>query len=224
MRKLTVSEILSLSVLFLALSGCSHITHRARVNEGLNMSAFVMPGYETYDPPKRYWDDRDNFDRSFRYSRTDYQVGWGYGWKLKSGRKAMLNLNTASTFAFPYEFFPSVGLYCQTTPDSLRHAAGVGAVILPDPLIYWLWGRDLGRTKSGIKIAELELGAGFGLYPSFFLHLKLLKQIGPLHAGLISEYRRFWPYTGISLGADGYVRDYIKSQLYFGIILIPEFQ
>lgn len=222
MRKLTVFTGLSSVMLIFIISGCSHITHRARVNEGINMSVFVMPDYETYDPPDRIWDPGDDRYRELQYSRTDCQVSWGYAWRLQNDRKVMLNLNAATAFRYPYDFVPSVGVYYQQTPDDLPYASGIGAIILPDPTVYWLVGRDLGGTGEG-KIAELEFGAGFALYPSLLFHFKLLKQMGPFLGGVIGEYRYFWPYTGVSLGDEGY-RDYVKSQLFFGVILVPELQ
>jgi hypothetical protein len=181
-----------------------------------------MPDYETYDPPDRIWDSGEGSYRSLQYSRTEFQIGWGYAWRVKNDRKVMLNLNTATAFRFRYSFVPSIGVYYQQTPDDLPYASGIGAIILPDPTVYWLYGRDLGGS-DGNKIAEIELGAGFALYPSLLFHLKLLKRFGPFHAGVIGEYRYFWPSTGLSLRDEGF-RDYVRSQLFFGFILIPEFQ
>lgn len=218
-----LSRLISLAALLLLITGCSHITHKARVNEGMNMSAYVMPTYETYNTDNTPSYEGDKPGRSIEYRRTEYQFSWGYAWRLKSGRKILINLNSATVDRDPLGFMPSIGVYYQGTTDDLPYAAGFGAVVSPDPMIYWLWGRDLGKTDKGGSVAEINLGAGLGLWRSYLLHFKLLKRVGPFRAGLIGEYRRFWEPLDLYYGDGGY-RNNVRSQLYLGIILIPDLQ
>jgi hypothetical protein len=217
------SRLISPAALVLLIMGCSHITHRARVSEGINMSAYAMPTYETYDTDEALEYEQGKPHKSIEYRRTEYQFCWGYAWKLKNGRKILLNLNSATVDRDPLGFMPSIGVYYQGTTDDLHYAAGFGAVVSPDPMIYWLWGRDLGRTDKSGSIAEINLGAGLGLWRSYLLHFKLLKRMGPFRAGFIGEYRRFWEPLDLYYGDGGYRND-VKSQLYLGIILIPDLQ
>jgi hypothetical protein len=178
------------------------------------MSAYVIKDYETTDPPEGSWEAQDNPDVSTEYLRTDYLVNLGYAQKLKNERKFMIYLNMATSDRDPFRFMPAAGFYYQATPDSLPYAAGVGAVVLGDPLVYTIWGRDIGNS-----VASLDIAGGFSFIPSLFAHVKLLKRIGPFEFGIVGEYRRFWGtfdfcYEGCT---------YIQSESYIGIILIPEF-
>jgi hypothetical protein len=220
MRKLKVSIIVSLVSFISVVSSCSHITHRARVNEGFNMSGAVIQDYETTDPPEGSWEAQENGGASTEYLRTDFLVNIGYASKLKDERKFMIYLNMATADRDPFRFMPSAGFYYQVTPDSLPYASGIGAVVMGDPLIYYIWGRDIGRTKKGGSIASIDLAGGFSLIPSLFAHVKILKSVGPLELGIVGEYRRFWGTLNFCLDTGC---TYIKSESYFGIILIPEF-
>lgn len=220
MTKLTASRILLFSLPILALSGCSHIPHRARVSEGINISAAMIQDYETTDPPEGSWEAQENGGASTEYLRTDYLVNLGHAWKLPNERKFMVYLNMATAEIDPFRFMPSIGFYYQATTDDLPYASGVGVVFIGDPLVYTIWGRDIGRSKNGNSIASIDIAGGFSFIPSLFVHAKLLKRLGPFQLGIIGEYRRFWGTLNICL--DGC--SYIKSESYIGIILIPEFQ
>jgi hypothetical protein len=224
MRKVTVSDILTLPALILSLSGCSHIAHRADINEGLNMSGFVTPDYETYDPPETARFEEDRSDGLVHYARTDFQVFLGYGWRVKDDAKLMIYCNMAGTVLKTSEALPmaSAGLYYQGTPSDSPYDMGFGALIGPDPLFYALWGRDFGGANPEDKKYGIDIGGGFGLIPSVLLHLKISRDLGRFRLGFMSEYRRFWGALDTHYEQSDF-DDYILSQLYFGIILIPEF-
>ncbi|UCC80795.1 MAG: hypothetical protein JSW64_05400 [Candidatus Zixiibacteriota bacterium] len=215
MRKLTVSEILSISVLFWAFSGCSHIPHRARVSEGLNLSGAIIQDYETAKPPETPWDDQDDESESTEYLSTEYLINLGYASKLRNERKFMVYLNMAAAKNARFPFMMGAGFYYQLTPDSLPFASGTGAIVLGDPLVYTMWGRKIGKSTG------IDLAAGFSFIPSLFFHAKLLQEFGPIQFGIIGEYRRFW--GSLNFCYEGSCT-YIKSESYIGIILIPEFR
>jgi hypothetical protein len=214
MRKLTGFIILLQVTLIFIVSGCSHITHRARVDEGINISAYIIKDYETTDPPNESWEGQENTGVSTKYLRTDYLVNLGYAQKLQNERKFMVYLNMATADRDPFRFMPAAGFYYQGTPDSLPYAAGFGAIVLGDPLVYAIWGRDIA------DFVEIDMAGGFSFIPSIFIHAKLLKKFGPIRLGVIGEYRRFWGTLNICLDT-GCTN--IKSESYFGVFLIPEF-
>jgi len=185
MRKLTVFIIFSSVAPIFAISSCSHITNRARVDEGVNISTYVIKDYETTDPSEGSWEGQEDTGVSTEYLRTDYLVNLGYAWRLRNERKMMIYLNMATADRDPFRFMPALGFYYQATPDSLPYAAGVGAIVLVDPLIYAIWGRDIA------DFVEIDMAGGFSLIPSIFAHMKLLKKFGPVQLGVIGEYRRF---------------------------------
>lgn len=215
MKKLTVSEILSISVPFLVFLACSHIPHRARVNEGFNISAAVIENYETAKPPETPWDDQDDESESTDYFGTYYLINLGYASKLRNERKFMVYLNMAAAKNARFPVMAGAGFYYQATPDSLPYASGVGAVVMGDPLVYTMWGRDIGKS------AGIDLAAGFSFIPSLFFHAKLLQEFGPVQFGIIGEYRRFW--GSLNICYEGPCTK-IKSEAYVGVILIPEFR
>jgi hypothetical protein len=215
MRRLTVSEILLFSLPLLVLSACSHIPHRASVDEGFNVSGVVIRNYETAKPPETPWDDQDDESESTEYLETAYLLNLGYASKLRNERNFMVYLNMAVAEYARFPYMPAAGFYYQATPDSLPYASGVGAVVMGDPLIYTMWGRNIGKS-SGIDVA-----AGFSFIPSIFFHAKLLQRFGPIQIGIIGEYRRFW--GSLDICYEGPCSQ-IKSESYIGIILIPEFR
>ncbi len=215
MKKLTVSEILLFSLPILALSGCSNIAHRARVNEGINLSGAVIQNYETAKPPETPWDDQDDESESTDYLGTYYLINLGYASKLRNERKLMVYLNMAAAENARFPFMLGAGFYYQLTPDSLPYASGTGAIVLGDPLVYTMWGRNIGKSTG------IDLAAGFSFIPSLFFHAKLLQEFGPIQFGIIGEYRRFW--GSLDICYEGPCTQ-IKSESYIGIILIPEFQ
>lgn len=224
MRRLTVFIIYLPTMLIFVISGCSHIAHRARVDEGVNMSAFVMPNYETYDPPRTPYFDENRPEDLGRYARTDCQFFLGYGWKTKNDRRLMVQLIMGSTVWRSWDgFFPigSAGIYYQGTPSDSPYALGFGAVVGPDPLLYGLWGRDFGGNSVEDPEYGIDIGAGIGLIPSVMLHAKITKDLGHFDLGFLGEYRRFWGPLDIHYESANF-DDYISSQLFFGIILIPE--
>ena len=220
MGKLTVSARWLFVLFLLASLGCSHIAHRANVNEGVNFSVLAAPSHETYDPPNR--DYYNTYEPDTKFSgrgRTDFQISCGYAWKLRNTRKLMTQLN----FAIAPEdgqYLPSAGIYYQASPDYSESAAGFGALIGVDPVGYFIWGRDFAENSDGWNNAGVDIAVGMGSGPSYLANAMLFYRHRHFQLGLFSEYRYFSkPFDLCDENCD--YSDYIKSRLSFGIIFIP---
>ncbi len=208
-----------LTIAVVCASGCSHIAHRADVEEGVNVSLMAAPSLVTYDPPD------DHYSRIYGpendYSEmgwTDFQMSLGYAWKFRNNRKLMPQVNLVKSSEGGSPFF-SAGLYYQATPDDSPQAAGIGAIIGLDPMVYLIWGRDFVKNEYSKRKVGIDLGLGFGTGPSFLLDYKLLYGHELLSLGFFTEYRYVLGYLNHCNEFDDY-NCFIKSRWSFGIILI----
>jgi hypothetical protein len=180
----------------------------------------AAPSYETYDPPNR--DYYQIYEPGIEFSgrgRTDYQISWGYSWKLKNTRKLMPQINIALAPGSG-DYLPSGGIYYQATADYSPAAAGFGTIIGADPMAYFIWGRDFAEDEDYVNKAGFDMALGIGTGPSYLIDAKLFYRMTHFQLGLFAEYRYFSKTLDLCVDNCDY-KDYIKSRLSFGVIVIP---
>lgn len=208
-----------LAISVVCASGCSHVGHRANVREGVNISMMGAPSWETYDPPNRdyYRTFEPDVDFSKR-GRTDYQISWGYAWRLRNERKLMPLVSFAMS-SKGSSYFPSAGLYYQATSDDSPSAGGIGVIIGLDPMLYLIWGRDFVRSSEGRGKFGIDLAFGYGSGPSYMIDYRIFYQLNIISFGFFTEYRYF-PGVLETCDENCDYTNYLKSRWSFGIILI----
>lgn len=162
---------------------CSHIGHRAGVEPGLNTSLMYAPSYEQVDPPRLA-------DPNRKYSGpgdTDIQFNLGYAWEFDNKRRFLMQ---GVFFANP-RLIPSLDLYWQFSSVPEYSNGGIGVILGPDAIAYFLWGRDLmGREKDDFRMG-VDVGSGIAVGPSFMVQPMISFYFRGLKASLFAEYRYF---------------------------------
>lgn len=210
---------IALAFMTVVAMNCSHISHRAKVREGVNISVMGAPSRETYDPPNKDYYRRFEPEIDFAgEGGTDYQISGGYAWRLRNDRKLMPQL----TFAVSSKhgsYLPSAGLYYQATIDSSPSSAGIGVIVGLDPMIYLMWGRDFFKDSRGRGKLGADLALGYGWAPAFLIDSRISYQLDIISFGLLAEYRYFPGVLETCVENCDYT-NYVKSRLSVGIILI----
>jgi len=192
-------------------SSCSHIAHRAGVEPGINTSLLYAPSFEHIDHPKLGADPNEKFSGP---GYTDIQFNLGYAWEFDNNRRFLLQ---GMFFANPH-LIPSLDLYWQFSSAPEYSNGGFGAILGPDAMAYFLWGRDLiGRGNDDFRMG-VDVGTGVAVGPSFLCQPMISFYCKGLTAGLFSEYRYFLnPRNNYD-----YDKDYdprLRSRIVGGVIL-----
>lgn len=213
-RGLNSFQFIGLTALFILISGCSHVAHRAGVEPGPNVSVLYGRSYERYDPP-RQWEDPS--EKLSGYGLSALQVNWGHAWRLKNGDKFLLQGVFAPIQSTPY-FLPSLDMYWQFSSQPQYSDGGFGTILGLDPMLYFLWGRDFIGRYNGKFSSGVDVGMGIAAGWSFLGQVTWSVKYGSMQAGIGAEYRYYTQVLNLCVDNCGYDA-YIRTRWVFSIII-----